>query len=261
MSKKRLNEIRKGSLVVMLSILIVFCVSALVTISTIEAQTARSMKDCLPNISYRLDETFTVTELEPDLLSIENDRFITTATERIASINSSTPEEACELVNTILEKAKEYGISKEMAFTLVHVESDFYTSANSRADAIGLCQVTAPCLADYNNYHPTNQYNMSDMKTVNKNLDVGFWYFKHIIDHYTNNGCYDTSNSENLMKDVYIAYNIGVTAFSSVGVSGRNSFRSGYYPKAMYGAKAGDPYGPVKRFNAKYGEWKPENNS
>lgn len=160
------------------------------------------------------------------------------------------------LVEEIKAAALRNGLTVIEGFTIVHIESDFRPDAYNRiGDAVGLTQITPPCLAEYNNMHGTN-YSMKDMKNPSLNLEVGFWYYNRILTHYDNCYGYITRTTEKTkIRDAYIAYNVGVTMFHSVGRWGRNQLRQGIYPVNMYGSKAGDSYDPVTRCFQKMDVW------
>jgi soluble lytic murein transglycosylase-like protein len=173
-------------------------------------------------------------------------------------------EDAIELIKKIEKAAEKYQMDLKTALALVDVESSFNAKAkNKKGEAYGLCQVTSPCLTQYNWKHGTN-YTLEDMYNEDLNLEVGFWYYKIYI-LSTCNKEYDfiTTNDEwKTFRDAYIAYNIGVTTFDRIGKSGRNSLRQGTYPNSKhtkkYG-KAGSVYKPVKRCMRKAKEWGFEN--
>lgn len=168
-------------------------------------------------------------------------------------------EDASRLCYLIAYYANKYAIDLYVAMTLVAVESSFKeTVYNSRGKAYGLCQVTEPCLTEYNYYHNTN-YTVQMLRNANINLEVGFWYFNRIMNHYNNN--YNYIRDFNLWVktlDTYIAYNYGVTNFARLRDSDRDSLRAGYYPNTEgtkatnYGAREGDEYKPYKRLLKMY---------
>lgn len=160
------------------------------------------------------------------------------------------------LAEKIRVVAFEEGLPFETALLIVAIESSFQSNAyNKWGNAYGLCQVTSVCLLEYNEKHNTN-YTLDDMCNIDLNLHVGFWYYHRILHHY--NDHYDflsTSSVKKTLRDAYIAYNIGVTAFHDLGRQGRNELRRGRYPKKMYGYKKGSPYRPLDRFNNLYEKW------
>lgn len=167
-------------------------------------------------------------------------------------------KDAIKLVDKISNAAKNNNLNESAAFLIVAIESSFRVDAyNKGGSAYGLCQVTEPCLQEYNDKNSKGlKYSLADMYDVDKNLEVGFWYYSRILTHYDAYFSYiDHSSFKTELRDAYIAYNCGVTAFYRVGRSGRNSLRNGVYPEAMYGAQKGDVYKPVSRFNRIYEEW------
>lgn len=170
---------------------------------------------------------------------------------------TTTKKEARDLATTIFEKADKYNLNYEIAFALIHIESDFTVQANNkRSKAKGLCQITKPCLTEYNRHH-TKQYKLEDMLEAEKNLEVGFWYFSRIINHYASFPQFGitTSNEASLFRDAYIAYNIGVAEFKKIGKIGRNQLRSGVCPSKFSYAPKGTRYEPYYRYNEKLQIW------
>lgn len=47
---------------------------------------------------------------------------------------------------------------------------------NKNSEASGLFQITPICLKEYNNYHPSRTYRMSDMFNESANREVATWY-------------------------------------------------------------------------------------
>lgn len=156
-------------------------------------------------------------------------------------------ESALNLTKKIIRHAGEENISVSDGFLIVHIESDFNINASNEYGAVGLTQVTNPCLKEYNNINNTD-YTLEDMKNLDLNLMVGFWYYNRILTHYASYPSYGITveNPKSALRDAYIAYNIGVTEFKNLGVNGRNALRNGYYPVDMYGSKAGEEYRPIK---------------
>lgn len=166
-----------------------------------------------------------------------------------------TLDDAIELTSHIRRAAYRNNLRLEEAFCIVHIESDFRKDAfNKYGKAYGLCQVTKPCLDEYNWKHNTD-YSLDDMFDVDKNLEVSFWYYNRLIFHYGDEFGVTTSNEYSLIRDAYIAYNIGITKFKELGTKGRNELRSGRYPCNMYGSKKGDVYVPMLRFKSKVDIW------
>lgn len=166
-----------------------------------------------------------------------------------------TLDESLKLTKKIKKAALNNHLKLEEAFCIVHIESDFRIDAfNKSGKAYGLCQVTKPCLDEYNWKHGTD-YSLQDMFNPDLNLEIGFWYYNRLIYHYGEKFGITLTNEWTLLRDAYIAYNIGITKFSDIGKHGRNELRSGRYPCAMYGSKKGDKYQPYFRFVEKAKVW------
>lgn len=170
--------------------------------------------------------------------------------------------QAAKLISHITLAASEIGMDYETAFLIVAIESSFAEDAyNARGGAYGLCQVTKPCLNEYNWKHGTD-YELSDMYSAYYNLKVGLWYYQRILNHYDTEYRYISEISEKTkLRDAYLAYNYGVTSFYLIGKNGRQELRQGRYPSVKgtgasnYGAKVGSRYEPLYRFNRLYNEW------
>ena len=162
-----------------------------------------------------------------------------------------------ELQKKICEYSNKYNLTQEEGFIIVHTESDFKINAyNKYGNAVGLCQITEPCIREYNNMHGT-EYTLEQMYDIDLNLEVGFWYFNRLLNHYSKYSEYGitTDTRRQALRDCYIAYNIGITKFKEIGKHGRNQLRTGYYPVNMYGAKKGDVYKPIYRYCNIYNSW------
>lgn len=164
--------------------------------------------------------------------------------------------DAITLLDKINKYAKKYDLPLTSALLIVNIESDFKVDAyNKTGNAYGLCQVTKPCLDEYNMKKGTS-YKLSDMKDPDLNLEVGFWYYNRILTHYSDYYGYITTRTlETKVRDAYLCYNVGVTVFNSIGRSGRNSLRHGEYPCNMYGSKKGDVYEPMNRYTRLASVW------
>lgn len=165
-----------------------------------------------------------------------------------------TLEEAVRLTKKIEKAALNNRLKIEEAFCIVHIESDFRPNAFNDG-AYGLCQITWPCLEEYNANHTVKYSLEDDMFDVDKNLEVGFWYYNRLVHHYGSASGITTTNEWSLLRDAYIAYNIGITKFSGIGRWGRNELRKGRYPCDMYGSKEGGRYQPYFRFKEKAIIW------
>ena len=156
-----------------------------------------------------------------------------------------TFDDGMKLAEKIAAAAENAGLSYTQGFVICYVESDFSRFAHNRkGDAYGLCQITQPCLDEYNHKNKTN-YALKDMLNPDLNLKVGFWYYHRLLSHYKKYKKYGIHD----LKDAYIAYNIGVTAFMNVGEEGRQLLRDGVYPCSIYGARKGARYQPSLRYD------------
>ena len=196
------------------------------------------------------NNTFIVTEAIPSLS--EKETIVSQWVSKIVTIRSIeyndesfTFEDGLNLAEKIADAAEKAGLTCTQGFVICYVESDFAKNAyNRRGKAYGLCQITQPCLSEYNWHNGTN-YTLDQIIDPDLNLKVGFWYYHRLLTHYkkfTEYGIHD-------LKDAYIAYNLGVTAFKNVGESGRISLRNGIYPCSIYGAKKGSYYNPSLRYD------------
>lgn len=178
-------------------------------------------------------------------------------TSRIQKLSGLDEENAASLLKTIAHFAEIHGLSLHEALIIVDIESDFIASAyNEGGGAYGLCQVTQPCLDEYNATFGTHLI-LEDMLDTAMCLDVGFWYYSQILTRYQDRYGYITETSDDTkVRDAYIAYNVGVTTFARVGRDGRNSFRRGVWPVSLYGHESGDVYYPMERFQSKLLAWK-----
>ena len=175
----------------------------------------------------------------------------------ICGDTSITARDAFELQKKICEYSNKYNLTQEEGFIIVHTESDFKINANNKySNAVGLCQITEPCVREYNNMHGT-EYILEQMYDIDLNLEVGFWYFNRLLNHYSKYSEYGitTDTRRQALRDCYIAYNIGITKFKEIGRHGRNQLRTGYYPVNMYGSKKGDVYKPIYRYCNIYNSW------
>ena len=157
--------------------------------------------------------------------------------------------DALALLDKIDFYAKRNNLSLQNALTIVNVESDFNAMAYHKySQAYGLTQSTPVCLKEYNEVNNTD-YTLDDLFDVDVNLEIGFWYYNRILTHYSDSyGYITTSTPEKALRDAYLAYNIGVTMFNSIGRSGRNDLRNGIYRCNMYGSSKGDVYEPISRY-------------
>lgn len=198
------------------------------------------------DINFKLDENFNF-EYVSKIIEVR----------LICGDSNLIVREVTELQKKICEYSNKYNLTQEEGFIIVHTESDFKINAyNKYGNAVGLCQITEPCVREYNNMHGT-EYTLEQMYDVDLNLEVGFWYFNRLLNHYSKYSEYGitTDTRRQALRDCYIAYNIGITKFKEVGRYGRNQLRIGYYPVNMYGAKKGDIYQPIYRYRNIYNIW------
>ena len=198
------------------------------------------------DINFKLDENFNF-EYVSKIIEVR----------LICGDSNLIVREVTELQKKICEYSNKYNLTQEEGFIIVHTESDFKINAyNKYGNAVGLCQITEPCVREYNNMHGT-EYTLEQMYDVDLNLEVGFWYFNRLLNHYSKYSEYGitTDTRRQALRDCYIAYNIGITKFKEVGRYGRNQLRIGYYPANMYGAKKGDIYQPIYRYRNIYNIW------
>ena len=198
------------------------------------------------DINFKLDENFNY-EYVSKIIEVR----------LICGDSNLIVRDTIELQKKICEYSNKYNLAQEEGFIIVHTESDFKINAYNRyGNAVGLCQITEPCVREYNNMHGT-EYTLEQMYDVDLNLEVGFWYFNRLLNHYSKYSEYGitTDTRRQALRDCYIAYNIGITKFKEVGRYGRNQLRIGYYPANMYGAKKGDIYQPINRYRNIYNIW------
>lgn len=166
-------------------------------------------------------------------------------------------EDAAYMSKKIYEYSSKYNLSHKEGLIIVNIESDFNKNAyNHNGKAYGLCQITEKCLQEYNEKNGT-KYGLNDMYNIDLNLEVGFWYYDRILNHYSKYDNYGIilDTREEALRDAYIAYNIGPTVFKNVEENGRELLRNGVYPKNMYGKKKGDEYKSISRFNYITDKW------
>ena len=158
---------------------------------------------------------------------------------------SFTFKDGLNVAKKIADTAEKAGLDYSQGFVICHIESDFNKNAyNDQGTAYGLCQITQPCLDEYN-WNNGTKYTLDQIMDPDLNLKIGFWYYHRLLTHYKKCPEYGIHD----LKDAYIAYNIGVTKFKEVGKNGRISLRNGTYPCSIYGAKKGSSYGPSLRYD------------
>ena len=126
------------------------------------------------DINFKLDENFNF-EYVSKIIEIR----------LICGDSNLIVREVTELQKKICEYSNKYNLTQEEGFIIVHTESDFKINAyNKYGNAVGLCQITEPCVREYNNMHGT-EYTLEQMYDVDLNLEVGFWYFNRLLNHYS----------------------------------------------------------------------------
>ena len=151
------------------------------------------------DINFKLDENFNF-EYVSKIIEVR----------LICGDSNLIVREVTELQKKICEYSNKYNLTQEEGFIIVHTESDFKINAyNKYGNAVGLCQITEPCVREYNNMHGT-EYTLEQMYDVDLNLEVGFWYFNRLLNHYSKYSEYGitTDTRRQALRDCYIAYNI-----------------------------------------------------
>lgn len=149
-------------------------------------------------------------------------------TEKIVKVSAPVAKEI--VTKRIAEKsifyAEKYNLPIYIVYALEETESDFREDADSKknpSNGRGIIQVSDIARQEYNNYHSV-KFDENDMYNIDKNLEVGLWYFDRIRTHYLKNNCDFT--------DVYIAYNVGPNYFKKH----RDELYSGIYKGEKYNA-------------------------
>ena len=164
---------------------------------------------------------------------------------RILSLSSLDINEARYISSRVYFYSQKYNVDYNYCMVIINTESDFkYNAYNKNGKAYGLCQITKPCLEEFNKNNKT-KYILNDMLNIELNLEVGIWYISYLENHYK------IQNNE----DSYIAYNIGITKFNKMNNYEKELLRNGIYPMNMYGFKKGEVYRPIKRYYAKLSNW------
>ena len=88
---------------------------------------------------------------------------------------------------------------------IIQIESSENPEAIGLNGEIGLCQISAIVLTEWNNYHPNSQYDELDLFTPSINVLIAEWYYNkripQMLKHY---GFEDTIESR------ITAYNFGI---------------------------------------------------
>ena len=90
------------------------------------------------------------------------------------SCNSITDEKASSILSLVREHSAIYGFNVTTVLAVIAQESNYISSARSKADARGLMQVTPIALKDFNRYHNTS-YTESDLYNDGINIMIGCW--------------------------------------------------------------------------------------
>jgi soluble lytic murein transglycosylase-like protein len=107
-----------------------------------------------------------------------------------------------DLADAIIGAADSTGLSREIAFNLVRVESSFRSNAVSSAGAVGLTQVLPSTGAIYGATY-------RDLLDIDKNLVIGFTYLMDLYNQYEDIGM------------ALAAYNAGPTRINSMVSMGK----------------------------------------
>ena len=110
---------------------------------------------------------------EPVEIQADNDDLIIQSMIDI-SCNSITSEKASLILSLVREHSAIYGFNVTTVLAVIAQESNYISSARSKADARGLMQVTPIALKDFNRYHNTS-YTESDLYNDGINIMIGCW--------------------------------------------------------------------------------------
>jgi soluble lytic murein transglycosylase-like protein len=110
------------------------------------------------------------------------------------------------LAATIFDVALAERLDPELAFRLVHLESDFNPRAVSRVGAVGLAQLMLSTAVQFD--RSVTRESLYDPKT---NLRIGFQYLRRLISAYKGN-----------VQLALLAYNLGEDAVNQVRRAGKN---------------------------------------
>lgn len=122
--------------------------------------------------------------------------------------------------------SEKYNIPLYIIYALEETESDFKENADSKSgpsNGRGIVQVSDIARKEYNNWHK-EKYSANDMYNIEKNLEVGLWYFDRVRTHYLDNSYNFT--------DVYLAYNVGPSYFKEH----KEELYNGIYKGCKYNA-------------------------
>lgn len=133
-----------------------------------------------------------------------------------------------ELSTAIYDIAVEEGISPELAYRLVQVESNFRRAAESSAGALGYTQVQ---LATARSYLP--EATRQDLHHRDTNLRLGFRYLRDLVRRFDGD-----------LTLALVAYNRGPTKVDSIHSSGGDP-RNGYADLVLTGVRGEVRAAPV----------------
>lgn len=129
-----------------------------------------------------------------------------------------------QLTSLIYDTALREGLDPDLAFRLVHIESDFRPTARSRAGAIGLTQVM-PRTALYYDASATT----AALETPAVNLRVGFRYLRDLLQRFDGD-----------VRLALLAYNRGPVRVEELLAQGRDP-RNGYASSVISGDRRPGP--------------------
>jgi soluble lytic murein transglycosylase-like protein len=89
---------------------------------------------------------------------------------------------------------------------IIKIESSGNPNAyNPGSGARGLCQITAICLKEWNNFHPAQKYSANQLFNPEINMKIAEWYLNvripQMLKHY---------GKEVNIKNIIICYNAGI---------------------------------------------------
>jgi soluble lytic murein transglycosylase-like protein len=135
-----------------------------------------------------------------------------------------------DLSAAIYDIAVEEGITPELAFRLVRVESNFQRGALSSAGAWGYTQVRLPTARVY-----LPDAKVSDLRQRDTNLRLGFRYLRDLLRRFDGD-----------LTLALVAYNRGPTLVDSIASSGGDPM-NGYSDMVLAGVRGGLRTAPILR--------------
>lgn len=185
------------------------------------------------------------------------------------SIELCKLESSERIANAVMNASKKHGIPVYVIYALIATESCKYGTndininnilnvndeAVSRADCVGLTQVSPrSALVEYNKEYDTN-YTKMDLYDIDVNIEIGVWYYKQFMSVSSN------------WTEMYVIYNVGYGRYNKInshwffGWDGkwysdyRNKFffMNDMYPPSddthgLYGKNKLKKYNPKRRF-------------